>query len=134
MFVKRSPAQGTRRTTDRPRRPERPGATRRPMSAAHHRWLARAFYCGALRGRQVWDAELSAESGTLSFIVSGQRVDVRPETPAGDAPLILSVGNPHRLAERCWDAGFSVHVDQDTAGATAVSVIDPFGRRIELVP
>ena len=134
MFLKRSPVQGTRRTTDRSRPNERPSAAREAMSAAHHRWLARAFYCGALRGRQVWDAELSAESGTLSFIVSGQRVDVRPNTPVDHTPLILSVGNPQRLAERCWDAGFSVHVDNDTAGSPAVAVIDPFGRRIALVP
>jgi hypothetical protein len=134
MFLKRSPKHATRSARSRRGGEETTRAARRVPRAPEHLRLARGFYCDALRGRQVWDTERSSHSGMLSFIVSGQRVDVSPNTPVDDTPLILSVGNPQRLAERCWDAGFSVHVDNDTAGSPAVAVIDPFGRRIDLVP
>jgi catechol 2,3-dioxygenase-like lactoylglutathione lyase family enzyme len=134
MFLKRPPKHGTKSTSDHRRRAESLRAMHRAPSASDRRRVARAFYCDALRGREVWDTERSRDSATLCFIVSGQRVDVSTEAPVGAAPLILSVGNPQRLAERCWDAGFSVHVDNDLSGSTMVSVTDPFGRRIDLVP
>lgn len=134
MFLKRSPKHGTKSRSDRRRRDETSRATHRTPIEPDQLRDARAFYCDALRGRQVWDTDRPNDAANLCFIVSGQRVDVSATPPADHTPLILSVGTPHRLAERCWDAGFSVHVDQDVAGATAVSVIDPFGRRIDLVP
>lgn len=91
---------------------------------------ARAFYCGVLQGRQVSDPERDAK---LSFIVEGTRIDVSPIAAHDGGPVTLSVVDPDALAERCWDAGYSVEVDDDVAGEAAVSVIDPFGRRIELV-
>jgi catechol 2,3-dioxygenase-like lactoylglutathione lyase family enzyme len=92
--------------------------------------VARAFYCEVLRGRQVWDAE---RTGSLSFFVEGVRIDVSTSGAGDREPVVLAVDNPDALAERCWDAGYSVRVDHDATGVT-MSVIDPFGRRIELVP
>lgn len=134
MFLKRPPKYGKTSTSEPRRRTESSRAMHRAPSAPDHLRVARAFYCDALRGRQVWDTERSRDSAMLCFIVSGQRVDVSTAPPVDSAPLILSVGNPQRFAERCWDAGFSVHVDNDSSGSTMVSVIDPFGRRIDLVP
>ena len=119
----------TARTTAR-RRDERVRSTRRSASAPNHTRLARAFYCDVLHGRQVWDSE---RIGSLSFIVAGTRIDVSPGAAGDSEPVVLSVDNPDGLAERCWDAGYSVRVDHDATGVT-MSVIDPFGRRIELVP
>jgi catechol 2,3-dioxygenase-like lactoylglutathione lyase family enzyme len=98
--------------------------------ALDHMRVARAFYCDVLQGRQVWDSE---RAGSLSFIVEGARIDVSTNAASDGAPVILSVANPDALAERCWDAGYSLRVDQDATGVTTMSVIDPFGRRIELV-
>jgi extradiol dioxygenase family protein len=92
--------------------------------------VAQVFYCDVLRARQVWDAE---RAGILSFIVEGTRIDVNTSSARESAPVILSVADPQELAERCWDAGYSVQVGHETAERTTVSVIDPFGRRIELV-
>ncbi len=96
--------------------------------------LARTFYCDTLRGRQVWDTDGAGSSGgALSFIVSGTRIDVSTNIPAADTPVVLTVSDPHAVAERCWDAGYSVRVSHETEPAATVSVIDPFGRRIDLV-
>jgi len=93
--------------------------------------IARTFYCDVLQGQQVWDAE---RAGNLSFVVEGTRIDVSPSSSLEIEPVALSVSDPHALAERCWDAGFSVRVGHDASELLTVSVIDPFGRRIELVP
>jgi hypothetical protein len=91
---------------------------------------AEAFYCDVLHGRQVWDAE---RAGGLSFIVEGTRIDVSTNAAADSEPFVLTVSDPAALAERCWDAGYSVRVGHDGETSPTVSVIDPFGRRIELV-
>ena len=94
--------------------------------------IARAFYCDALQGRQVWDGNPERRAD-LSFIVQGTRIDIGSNGLNDDGgPVVLAVPNPDAVAERCWDAGYSVRVDE-TTGETAVSVIDPFGRRIDLV-
>jgi len=38
------------------------------------------------------------------------------------------------VAERCWDAGFSVLVRERRRGLPSFTVIDPFGCQIDLVP
>ena len=112
------------------RRNKRPKPGRDSAIAIDESRIARAFYCDVLHGRQVWDSE---RSDSLSFIVEGARIDVSTSAAGDSEPVVLSVGNPERLAERCWDAGYSVRVDHDAVGDATVSVIDPFGRRIELV-
>ena len=91
---------------------------------------AQAFYCDVLGARQVWDEE---RPRSLSFIVEGTRIDVTTTAARKSEPVRLSVADPQQLAERCWDAGYSVLVGLETAEGAPVSVIDPFGRRIELV-
>jgi len=95
---------------------------------------ARAFYRGALRGRQVWPTGRTDGRGSLCFIVGGTLVEVRPELGSAAAPIELEVDDPNEVAERCWDAGFDVLVGGDATGGALVSVLDPFGRRIELTP
>lgn len=92
--------------------------------------IARMFYCDVLHGRQVWDAE---RADNLSFVVEGTRIDVTHSSSLDIEPVVLSVSDPHALAERCWDAGFSVRIGRGASDSPPVSVIDPFGRCIELV-
>ena len=94
--------------------------------------IARAFYCDVLQGRQVWDERHEGDS-SLSFIVEGTRIDVSTSAAGDRKPVALTVLDPGALAERCWDAGYSVRVGDDPIEEAAVSVIDPFGRRIDLV-
>ena len=95
---------------------------------------ARAFYGDALRGRQL---RLPARRGTttgLWFLIGGNIVEVRTANGAAAAPIAIDVDDPDLLAQRCWDAGFTVRVREDETGRAPVSVIDPFGRRLDLMP
>jgi catechol 2,3-dioxygenase-like lactoylglutathione lyase family enzyme len=94
---------------------------------------ARAFYCDVLRGRQVWRTGRAGAGASLWFVVAGSIVEVGSNV-SSTPPVVLHVDDPDGLAERCWDAGFSVQVHQDATGQTLVSVVDPFGRRIDLAP
>jgi glyoxalase/bleomycin resistance protein/dioxygenase superfamily protein len=110
------------------------GSTAPPNQAR----VARAFYCDVLQGQQVWAGDEAREhDASLSFIVEGTRIDVNAggASDGEEEPVVLSVPDPGAVAERCWDAGYSVRVGGDDESATeaAVSVIDPFGRRIDLV-
>ena len=93
---------------------------------------ARAFYCDALRGRQVWPTEDVVGGGSLWFLVGLTLVEAGPDVRLTATPIALEVDDPTDMAERCWDAGFSVSVWRDAADRTALSVIDPFGRRVDL--
>ena len=48
-----------------------------------------------------------------------------------DAPK-LQVDSPAALAERCWDAGYTVRVRGH--GSDDLIVLDPFGRELVLTP
>ena len=116
---------------------ERPRLGRAYSQVPNDTSLARAFYCDVLHGRQVWEERPEGEAG-LSFIVEGTRVDVGRNAADDGSPIVLSVRDPAAVAARCWDAGHTVRVtklsDQSTAEREAVvSVIDPFGRQIDLV-
>jgi len=132
MFVEKSHRQGAATTMNRPRRLEPDPFGHGSTAAIARTRIARRFYCDVLRGHEAWDAERSV-NGTVSFIVEGTRIDVTQNRSADIEPVVLCVSDPHALAERCWDAGFSVRVGQDASGLPALSVIDPFGRRVELV-
>lgn len=54
--------------------------------------------------------------------------------PIVATPVRLVVDDPEEVAERCWDAGFTVQVIQDATGRASISLVDPFGHRIDLVP
>jgi hypothetical protein len=130
MLFRNSYKRSTTVTLNARRRNQRPKSEREPPIAIDKTRIARAFYCDVLHGRQVWDSE---GAGRLSFIVEGTRIDVSTSSAGDSEPVVLSVANPARLAELCWDVGYSVRVDHDATGEARVSVIDPFGRRIELV-
>ena len=94
---------------------------------------ARAFYRDTLCGYEVWRTEDGEARRGLSFIVGETLFDVSADVD-GDAPdLVLYVDDPGTLAERCWDAGYGVRVHDDAAGRARLSVMDPFGRRVELL-
>jgi hypothetical protein len=93
---------------------------------------ARLFYQRALQGRRVWPARQTAGE-SLWFLVAGSLIEVRGGL-GGMAPVVIDVEDPDALAQRCWDAGFTVRVNRDTAGSAPVSVFDPFGRRVDLAP
>lgn len=96
---------------------------------------ARTFYCEALGGRQVRPAGLAGtDGGSLWFHVNGALVEAGSALHGPHTRVALSADDPALLAERCWDAGFEVRVHDDATGRTLFSVIDPFGRRIDLIP
>jgi hypothetical protein len=95
---------------------------------------ARAFYRDALQGQQVWPIGRMGRRGTLWFLVAGAFIEVAGGAIGRSAPVVLDVEDPDDLAQRCWDAGFTVRMHQDATGRAAVSVFDPFGRRIDLAP
>lgn len=105
------------------------------MQQAH--WsarAARAFYRQALRGRPLRPTGRNSTAETLAFAVGDTIIEVDPTLGAAAAPLRLEVDDPHTIAERCWNAGFTVRLGQDETGHAPLSVIDPFGRRVDLVP
>src|SRR6185295_4282494 len=61
-------------------------------------------------------------------------IEGNPSLEGSTAPIVLEVDDPDSVAQRCWDAGLTVRVHQDETGRAPVSVIDPFGRRVDLVP
>jgi extradiol dioxygenase family protein len=91
---------------------------------------ARAFYCDAMGGRQMRSTRHADGSGMLCFRVGGQLVTTGPSARQG--PVALHVDDAVAIAERCWDAGFTVQVRQSVDASTMV-VIDPFDLEIELV-
>jgi len=131
MLFKKSHRPMTSSVFELRRRNERLQRVRASRTATDSTRIARAFYCDVLRGRQVWDAE---RAGGLSFIVAGTRIDVTTSAAQDRDAVVLSVGNPDAVAERCWDSGYNVRVGYQTTGDATVSVIDPFGRQLDLVP
>jgi hypothetical protein len=109
----------------------REGSEKLPVGG-HEIAAARAFYCGALRGGQVWPTDRPGTGGSLWFLIGGTLVEAGSESRSATLPIVLDVDDPEASAERCWDAGFSVRVHQDATSRAPVSVVDPFGRRIDL--
>jgi hypothetical protein len=70
----------------------------------------------------------------LLSLIAGRVVKINPLAGPSSAPIILEVDDPDTVAQRCWDAGFTVRVQQDETGRAPLSVIDPLGRRVDLVP
>jgi len=106
--------------------------SRRPelaLSASEMR-AARTFYRRVLRGRPV--PTLSGRP--LAFLVGDTIIEVRPDLGAAAPPISITVDDPDANAQRCWDAGFTVRVGEDDTGRSPISVIDPFGRRLDLTP
>jgi len=92
---------------------------------------ATRFYCGALCGQPAGYAEASGRLRRLWFRVGDAIIETGLGWRARER-IALPVHDPDETAERCWDAGFSVFVHDDSPAP--LSVVDPFGRRIDLVP
>ena len=92
----------------------------------------RAFYQDVLGGEQVWPTRIDDAGGSLWFLVGSDLLEVRVGGGDAPAPAVLTVEAPEEVAERCWDAGFLVHVRDDASSRTVLSVVDPLGRRIDL--
>jgi catechol 2,3-dioxygenase-like lactoylglutathione lyase family enzyme len=106
----------------------RPGSALAPGAARS----ARLFYQKVLGGRQVWRTGRADTGGSLWFLVGERLVEVGPDPRGVATPILLDVDDPDTLAERCWDAGFTVRVRQHPMHGPSLSLVDPFGRRIDL--
>lgn len=109
-------------------RDETRGRDTRSRTGASDERAARSFYEGVLGGRQVWPTGPRTAPRTLWFLIGTTLLPVSlvPET----AVLELVVDSPAAVAERCWDAGYTVRFragDKDDP-----IVIDPFDREIVL--
>jgi catechol 2,3-dioxygenase-like lactoylglutathione lyase family enzyme len=94
--------------------------------------MARTFYEDVLGGKEVLRSESGDTVGRLSFLVGSTLLEA-PADGEMRTPIVLEVDRPEAIAERCWDAGFAVHVWDDATGRTRLSVVDPFDRRIDLM-
>lgn len=94
----------------------------------------RLFYTEVLGGRQVWPTRHTNAAGRLWFLVGATLLEASADDVDAPPPVVLTVDAPDQVAERCWDAGFLVHVHDDATGRAPVSVVDPLGRRIDLAP
>jgi catechol 2,3-dioxygenase-like lactoylglutathione lyase family enzyme len=105
----------------------------RHVLAAHDRAAASRFYTGLLRGRQVRPTGRRTDGARLWFRIDDVLVETGPGTDGG-GPVLVHVDDPLAVAERCWDAGFTVRFLDPPFGDAIVSVTDPFGRQVNLVP
>jgi hypothetical protein len=76
--------------------------------------------------------ERHAVPDALWFLVGETLVEVGTSRRDATEPLEVAVDSPLDLAERCWDAGYSVRPHADDRGGR-ITVTDPFGRSITLV-
>lgn len=89
---------------------------------------ARRFYCDVLEGHQMAAGAAERVEGALRFLVAGVAVETGAMRHDTTTPVVLRVRDPENLAARCWNAGYTVFVDD----AVGVGIVDPFGLRIEL--
>ena len=79
----------------------------------------------------MWPTGPRASARGLWFMVGSTVVRVSLVDREIDAPA-LHVDSPAAIAERCWDAGYTVRVKgQDSDD---LIVMDPFGRELVLTP
>ena len=93
--------------------------------------VARRFYCECLKGRQLTPA---TRADGILFVVDGVLVETGTTRRSETARVVVPVDDPADVAARCWDAGYTVLMD-DAAGVfagAAIAILDPFGLRIEL--
>ena len=90
--------------------------------------VAREFYEGVLGGRQVWPTGPRSASRKLWFLVGWTLIPLSL-VPTGDV-VEVCVDSPAAIAERCWDAGYTVRLRADDADDLVL--VDPFGRQIVL--
>ena len=89
---------------------------------------ARRLYCDTLGGRSIAPADAD---GALWFLVGGVLVETGRKRGSHGGRVVLPMDDPEGVAARCWNAGYTVVVD-DVRGLS-IAVIDPFGVRLELM-
>ena len=83
---------------------------------------ARVFYCELLDAREIAPG---------CFVIGGVLIETGHERRGQTARA--PVEHPEEVAARCWNAGYTVVVD-DMGGASpaaAIGILDPFGLRID---
>jgi len=97
---------------------------------------ARRFYRGVLGGRQVWPTDRRRSLRSLFFLVGDTLIEVDPASRVAPEAVALEVDAPNEIAERCWNAGYTVRLrDNDLDESDpAFFITDPFGRSIALTP
>ena len=93
----------------------------------------RTFYEYVLGALLVDSGESAQVDDALHFLLEGQLIRVSASGDDTPHPVKLTVASPALLAERCWDAGYTVHVEGGGVDET-VYVTDPHGRTITLIP
>ena len=111
---------------------ESDGGGHRRALAARDLAAASRFYTDLLRGRRVRPAGRRSDGARLWFRIEEVLVETGPFTHGG-APVLLHVDDPLEVAERCWDAGFTVRLLDPPFGDATVAVMDPFGQELHLV-
>jgi len=104
------------------------------LAPAHRGEDGRRFY------ETLGFVELSHGAGALghgAWLAHGD-VRIHLHAAADGAPLepvelTIAVDDPTAVAECCWNAGYSVRVEQPSPERMRLYVIDPFGNRVELV-
>ena len=104
----------------------------RAVLTAHGLAAARVFYMDLLQGTLVCAARRHTDHARLWFHVDDALIETGPGIHE-EAPGRVHVDDPLAVAERCWDAGFSVRVLECPFGDASVALMDPFGRQIQLV-
>jgi len=108
------------------------GDGRQPALAARDLAAATRFYTGPLGGRRVHQSGRRTDGVRLWFRIDDVLIETGPSFHGGP-PVLLHVDDPLAVAERCWDAGFTVRLLDPPFGRATISVMDPFGRQLTLV-
>jgi catechol 2,3-dioxygenase-like lactoylglutathione lyase family enzyme len=87
----------------------------------------RRFYCDILGGR-----EIASPEGALWFLVRGVLVETGDQQSGLVSATEVRVTDPEGVAARCWNAGYTVLVDDRDTSCTTFVLLDPFGVRIDL--
>ena len=87
--------------------------------------------------RRFYETLGFAEHAHDTWLARGE-VRIHLHTASDDAPhepveLAIEADDPTAVAERCWNAGYSVRVEQAGRGRMRLFVIDPFDNRVELL-
>jgi len=75
----------------------------------------------------------SRTDDVLRFLIEERIVEVHATRNEGPETLELTVASPIDVAERCWDAGYTVALEGEGADARFF-VNDPVDRLITLLP
>jgi len=95
---------------------------------------ARRFYVEVLGGREVRRDHDDAEGNASMFFVVGHiLIEAGLALHDVQCPVVIGVDDVERVAARCWDAGFTVDLPVDAVGLASVTLVDPFGRCIDIV-